>query len=375
MTAPCLAMHARAGSTMRVLLTSPSLDERENVSGISTLVREIAGHGKSEFSHFRVGRKDHEGTDIGWVLKQLFLPFRFWRCLVREKPDIVHVHTAFVPLAIMRDAVLTFVARFAGAPVLLHPNGGRFLIEDFRSRFVEAITAAMLRTANKILVLSEYEKHNLTRRWKDLEIVILPNAISTEDVQSVERKNKVKTILFFGRLHESKGLHEIIEACGILKKEGLRFNFSCYGTGPLKEFFIEEMEKVLGDEFYYGGVVRGKEKWRVLAESDIFLLPSRYGEGLPLAMLEAMAASCVPVVADTASVRTVIEEGKNGFVVEPYNAAAIVRKLKFLHSGEVNWQSLRENAHRTIKERFSIEHYIEKLECLYKEVANLDKVS
>src|SRR5688500_7688933 len=132
---------------MKVLITAPSLDENENVSGISTLVREIITHGNADFLHFIAGRKDSEKTGIGWIFKQIILPAKFLQKLRREKPDLVHINTAFVPLSILRDAALTFAARFAGVPVLLHPNGGRFLIEDFDNRFLEKIAAKMLEKA------------------------------------------------------------------------------------------------------------------------------------------------------------------------------------------------------------------------------------
>lgn len=354
---------------MKVLITAPSLDENENVSGISTLVREIIAHGTSDFSHFIAGRKDSEKTGISWIFKQIILPVNFFRKLRREKPDVVHISTAFVPLSILRDAALTFAAKFAGIPVLLHPNGGRFLIEDFDNKFLEAIAAKMLKKADKVLILSDFEKENLTRRWKNLNIGILPNAISTDKIPQIKKNESEKTILFFGRIHESKGLHEIIEACAILKKENIKFNFRCFGTGQEKDFFIAEMTKVLGDKFYYGGVVSGNEKWRELATADIFLLPSRYGEGLPLAMLEAMAARCIPVVADVASVRAVIETGVNGYMVEPYNAKQTAEKLNFLLTEKADWKSLRENARKTVNEKFSIDDYIQKLENIYAEIA------
>ncbi len=355
---------------MKILITAPSLDEKENVSGISTLAREIITHGSVEFSHFVAGRKDGEKAGINWIFRQIVLPAQFLRKIRREKPDLVHINTAFVPLSILRDAALVFAAKKAGIPVLLHPNGGRFLIEDFDNKFVETVAAKMLKTADKVLVLSEFERKNLTRRWKNPNIEILPNAISLKNIPQAEKKAGEKTILFFGRIHESKGLHEIIEACEILKKENFQFYFRCFGAGPEKDFFIAEMTKVLGEKFYYGGIVSGKEKWRELSTADIFLLPSRYGEGLPLALLEAMAARCVPVAADVASVRTVIKDGENGYLVESYNAAQTAEKLGVLLSDKADWQKLRENARRCVEENFSIDDYVKKLEKIYAEILN-----
>lgn len=351
---------------MKILITAPSLDETVNVSGISTLVREIINNSREEFSHFTAGRKDGEKAGIGWIFNQIALPVQFLREIRREKPDLVHINTAFVPLSIMRDASFVFVSRFANTPVLLHPNGGRFLIEDFKNKSLEKIAAKMLRSASKILVLSDIEKENLTRRWQDLDIEILPNAISIDETLSAKDIPQRKTILFLGRIHESKGLHEIIEACKTLVKEKFEFDFRCFGTGPEQDFFVGELQKILGKNFYYGGVIAGEEKRKELVKADIFLLPSRYGEGLPLAMLEAMAARCVPVVADVASVRAVIKNGENGFLVEPYSAEQTTENLRNLLSDKVDWKFLSENARQTVKDNYSIADYVEKLSEIYR---------
>jgi glycosyltransferase involved in cell wall biosynthesis len=354
---------------MKILITAPSLDENENVSGISTLVRGIIENGDQEFSHFVAGRRDGERAGANWLLRQAALPVQFLRRIRREKPDLVHVNTALVPLSILRDAALVRAAKLAKTPVLLHPNGGRFLIEDFENKTLERITENMLRAADKILVLSELEKENLTRRWTNLNIGILPNAIPLDAIPAAEKNSSEKTVLFLGRIHESKGLHEIIKACETLAAENFRFNFRCFGAGPQQDFFIKEMKRALGEKFYYGGVVAGAEKRRELAQADVFLLPSRYGEGLPLAMLEAMAARAVPIVADVASVRAAIRDGENGFLVEPYNAAQTTEKLRLLLAGKADWQTLGENARRTVEENYSITEYVKKLNEIYREIA------
>ena len=161
-----------------------------------------------------------------------------------------------------------------------------------------------------------------------------------------------------------------LERQGIKKAENFNFQFNCFGAGALKDFFIAEMSQILGEKFYYGGVVSGAEKWKRLAESDIFLLPSRYGEGLPLAMLEAMAARCVVIASDVASVRAVIKDGENGLMVEPYNRAQVVEKLKFLLSGKADWESLQRKARATIEENFAITDYVKKLEKIYAEISS-----
>ena len=122
------------------------------------------------------------------------------------------------------------------------------------------------------------------------------------------------------------------------------------------------MLDVLGDDFYYGGVVTGADKWRVLAENDVFLLPSKY-EGLPMALLEAMAAGCVPVVSNVGSIATVVEDGVNGVFV---NENDVAERLDDLLSGRFDLAEMSGRATATIRERFDIRDYVEKLTRIYR---------
>jgi glycosyltransferase involved in cell wall biosynthesis len=207
------------------------------------------------------------------------------------------------------------------------------------------------------------EKQAILERLPGLDIEVLPNAVPVDEIPERPERAGPKSILYIGRLDEKKGLNEIVGACKLLKEEGLEFRFNCYGTGPEGREFIDRMLEALGEDFYYGGVMTGAEKWRVLAENDIFLLPSRY-EGLPMALLEAMAAGCVPVVSDVGSVSTVVEDGVNGYLVEPGNAAQVAERLRVLLSEDLAEMS--EKARETIKDRFDIVDYVGKLEAIYK---------
>lgn len=362
---------------MKILITAPSLETNRNVSGISSVVGQIIKHGGDEFFHFEAGRRDGEKVDIDWFLRQISLCLHIRREIRDRKIDVVHINTALAPLAIARDAILT---RIASKPVLLHIHGGRFFTQKFSNFFLKWLTGKMLEKAKAIVVLSEIEKDFIEKNWKNTNVRVLENAVQVDEVQPRKPNMSVppasagglnetaeKTIIFLGRLHEDKGLHEIIEACRILKKEGFQFNFKCFGMGEAKEKFVSEMTKILGEKFFYGGVVSGAEKWKAFAESDIFLLPSRY-EGLPVALLEAMAAGCVPVASNVGSVCEVVKDGVNGFLIEPENVSQTLEKLKFLLSDKTDWENLRRNARETIEKRFDIKDYIKKLEDIYKKI-------
>ena len=101
---------------MKILITAPSLDEKENVSGISTVVRQIIENSEQEFSHFTAGRKDGKKNLAFWIFDQVLLLPRFLLKIRQEKPDILHLNTALTPLAIGRDTVLAKVAKSMKTP-------------------------------------------------------------------------------------------------------------------------------------------------------------------------------------------------------------------------------------------------------------------
>jgi glycosyltransferase involved in cell wall biosynthesis len=352
---------------MKILITAPSLDESRNVSGISTVVRQIMEHGTFDYLHFTAGRRDGEKASLLWLLKQAVMPLQFYSQCLAHYPDAVHINTALTDLSIWRDAILTLVAKMAGHRVVLAIHGGRYLMDDFTSPRLARVTEKMLRRASVILVLSETEKQSIERRWQGLDIRVLPNAVAVPKLPRRESNTDVPSLLFFGRLHESKGLEELTAACRILRGDGVRFRLNCYGDGPLRENFVAGMTAVLGEDFHYGGVVAGNEKWRKYNDADIFVLPSRYGEGLPMALLEAMGTGCLAVASEMASVASVITDGVNGYLIAPGDADAIADKLKFVIENRAGWKAIGKNAAATVKEKFAIAEYIEKLEGIYRE--------
>ena len=243
---------------MKILITAPSLDERENVSGISTVVRQIMRHGSAEYRHFRAGRKDGESAGPAWLARQAMLPFRFRREINEFGPDLVHVNTAMTTQAILRDSALATAARNAKRPVVVAVHGGRYLMEDCGNPLVRYAAGKMLANASAVLVLSDIEKNEIEKRWKAANVRVLPNAVPIVDVERVAG-NKRPLLIFLARMHESKGLDEIVAAVEALKSKGVNFVFRAYGDGPQREDFVSRRHEILGPDFAYRGSATGDE--------------------------------------------------------------------------------------------------------------------
>ncbi|RYZ18557.1 MAG: glycosyltransferase, partial [Chitinophagaceae bacterium] len=283
---------------LQILITAPSLNEHENVSGISTMVRTIIENNKSSnrFMHFRVGKKDGEKKGLKWVMTQFLIVPRFIRTIKQTRTDLVYLNTDLTRPSILRDYLLFVAAKyFLRKKVLLHVHGGHFLMTPPRqgSPFLFMIRK-MLTGASVCIVLSEIEQKAILKNFGAPGIA-LPNAIEvTETSNQGKNFNNKLQIIFLGRVVKSKGIHVIASSLKNLNSFFLDFEFHIYGSGPELDILLEELGTVKGLSYKYHGVVRGQEKWNALEKAHIFLLPSLFGEGLPIAMLEAMGSGCIP---------------------------------------------------------------------------------
>ena len=86
---------------------------------------------------------------------------------------------------------------------------------------------------------------------------------------------------------------------------------------------------------------------------DLFVLPSLFGEGLPMVLLEAMSAG-VPIVASRVEgVPEAVTDGREGLLVSPGDPRGLAQAIRRFISGEADWQAIAERARRRHAEQFS----------------------
>ncbi|MEK7507195.1 MAG: glycosyltransferase family 4 protein [Patescibacteria group bacterium] len=161
--------------------------------------------------------------------------------------------------------------------------------------------------------------------------------------------------------YPAKGLGFLIEAAEHFKNQD-SVVFIIIGDGPLRqdlEAIIRKLE--LEKKVFLVGQI--PEAHRYLPAFDIFVLPS-LKEGFPWTVLEAMAAKA-PVIATTVgALPEIIEDGKNGVLVEPGNAAQIVKRLKELLADELYCQELALRGHQTVLLKYNLEKMVGQIEAV-----------
>jgi glycosyltransferase involved in cell wall biosynthesis len=226
----------------------------------------------------------------------------------------------------------------------------------------------MFHNSQQVIVLSAVEKTLLKEKFGYDKSVVLSNCVDISIFKCDEKtQNYNKLILLYlGRIEKNKGIYELIEALKKLKND-FNFHFVMCGIGPLTDYCINAFGNILGDDFEYKGVVSGESKIKIIKESDVFILPS-YFEGMPMALLETMAAGVVPIVTNVGSMKQIIKHETNGLLIEKQNSNDLYAKLKYIILNPVHYQKLSNNAQSTIKANYDIEKYIFKLNDIYLDV-------
>ena len=197
-----------------------------------------------------------------------------------------------------------------------------------------ALLEEKIREASFVRCISHYCRSQIMRisdpaEWEKLHIV----RCGVNPEQYTARKepdNVVPNILCVGRLVPAKGQHILIEACILLKKEGLRFQLTIVGDGPdriaLEKFAISG---ALGDSVLFTGALGQNAVRDYYDQADLFVLAS-FAEGVPVVLMEAMAKEIPVVSTRITGIPELIDHEYDGLLATPGDAEDLARQIRTL---------------------------------------------
>ena len=218
--------------------------------------------------------------------------------------------------------------------------------------------------ARFIVVCTEFCSRRLEAGFPDLgsKVRVLHHAIDPDEPRRHEpvRLDSPPRLVYIGRFVPKKGLATLVDACSLLSRRGVSFSAHLYGKGPLEAELRMQIERCgLSHAVSLEGVIANQNIYTVMNRDDIFVSPSRYmadGErdGIPVTLLEAMAAGITVVSTPVSGIPELVEDGANGYLVEPNNPLALADLLERLLSQPADRRSVSSAAQRTIYERFAL---------------------
>lgn len=287
---------------------------------------------------------------------------------VDEGYQILHAHT---PRTLMLASI---VARMTKLPLVYHVHSptSRDSTHKIRSWVNAAVeTFSMGNSRRLITVSNSLRKHLQYLGFEHERITVVPNGVPAAQKRRSEQPPKgtwtLGTVaLFRGR----KGTEVLLDAIAKLRTEGYDVKLRAVGPFETPEYEQQIMDRVeeldIGEAIEWVGFTRDVNS--EFRKMDLFVLPSLFGEGLPMVVLEAMACGVPPVGTTVEGVPEAIRDKHNGLLAKPNDPADLARVIKLAIDGEVSWEEMRTNALQRHGDEFSDSAMANGVAKIYREI-------
>ncbi|HFR3101132.1 TPA: glycosyltransferase family 4 protein [Enterococcus faecalis] len=330
---------------IKVIMIGPGSEEK---GGIATVIKNF----KRYFNCSNVSITYLTSwKDGNWFNKNIV----FVKCcknLIQEikknKKSIIHVHFAQKG-SFYRKSILSLFSK-KDDKLVFHMHASQFDMFYKNSNLLQKKYISWVLDRADIVVALSKEWANFYTEITNSKVEIIPNAVVIPEKNYYSSSST--NILTFGKVGNRKGSFDILKVAKLLQYNYPKFSFILYGDGEL-----EKVRKIIDKEdiknVTIGGWISDKES--LLKDAAVHFLPS-YHEGLPMAVLETMAAGIPNICSKVGGIPQVVNS-MTGVLIEPGNIEQMKDVLiKTLLSCEKR-EMMSKNARQLIKNSFSIDKY------------------
>jgi len=368
-------MKARAP---RILMVGTALDGRGGVAAVLSVLR-AGGLFEREAVHY-VSTHREGGT----LAKLCHAGAGLWTTLATcllQRPAIVHAH-ASSGASFVRKSLVLLLARASGCKTIFHLHGG-----TFREYALERSSALMrrwirhtLERSSLVIALSDSWAVFIEGFAPKARVAVVPNAVPLPAARTItvpanpaslagETDTAVPgRILFLGRLEAAKGTAELLDAVVQLAPRFPQLRLVMGGSGDLDGFRRQAAQRGIAGHIDLPGWLDAAARDAELARASVFCLPS-HAEGLPMALLEAMAAGKAVVASSVGGIPELVHDGENGLLVPPHDGAALAQALARLLADEGLRSRLGASARKTVEAQYSTQAVCGRLAAIYNDLA------
>jgi glycosyltransferase involved in cell wall biosynthesis len=263
----------------------------------------------------------------------------------RLRPDIVHLNSS-------KAGVLGRIAGlFARVPVRIFTvHGWAFKATNGSAARMYLLAERLMRplTTTTICVSQTEKRAGLAARTCGAGAIVIENAVDVAATPSVDPRRDPPHVVSVGRLKAPKDFVTLARALRTL--EAGTFTATIVGDGPDRG----EVERELGNAGWVAG--ERHDVGDQLSRSDLFVL-STTSEGMPLTVLEAMAAGLPVVASNVGGLPELVEDGITGILVPPRDPAALATALRGLIAAPERRAALGAAGRARVQERFDLPRF------------------
>lgn len=290
------------------------------------------------------------------------------RELLKEiRPDILHTHLYHANLY---GRVAALGLGLPGVVATVHNIYARVKRHRCLANYLLA------RLADYVLVFSPQVREDVFRfdRVPPSRLRMLTPGVRLAEMNSPEGKEVAKTRLGISgfclgnvaRLEEQKGHEDLLAAVSRIHREIPDLTVLLVGDGTRRghlqaltqESGLEQVVRFLGTR---------RDIPEILQALDVFVMPSRW-EGIPLTLLEAMGCGLPVISTRVGRAPEIIRDGENGRLTPVADSAALAQAILELYREPEKRQQWGDEARRTVKEKYTLEHFLEQFAAIYLEL-------
>jgi len=245
-----------------------------------------------------------------------------------QREGVVHLHNHFGNSSC---SVAMIAAQMAGLPFSYTAHGPMEFFEPHHWRLDAKIARAAFVAAISHFSRSQCMLFSDPAHWDRIKIVhcgVDPSIYGTERAGH----SPGKRLMFVGRLAGIKGVPLLLDALAQLQDKHPDAHLTLIGDGPDRAALETKTKAMgLGDRVTFTGYLGQAEVAEHLNRSDALVLPS-FAEGVPVVLMEAMAAQLPVIATRVAGVQELVEDGVSGYTLPPGDMEALVEALDHLLS-------------------------------------------
>ena len=312
-----------------------------------------------------------EGDQFGGWIASLRALFRLSRYLMKVKPTIVH---SFLFRANILSRIAAFIVRvplvISSVRVMGGEKGYYHSVEKFTSFMVDHYITVSESVKDYLIHKANLLPEKITTVYNGVTL----NGISPgrEDSLPFGLETHDSVVLTMGRLHRQKGYDYLIRAIAEVKLEMPTVKMLIVGEGE-EENNLKNLVKSLdlSKEVIFTGLCLNVVK--ILSSAELFVLPSLW-EGMPNAVLEAMAAAKPVVATRVGGVPELVVDGETGILVPSEDTAALARAIVDLLKDTRKADRMGKAGRERVRQHFSMTAMVAKTDSLYQELLKTKKL-
>jgi len=294
--------------------------------------------------------------------------FSSFKKIIRERDvDWVLIFTSS-GFSFVEKGMMILHAKRKGVKAVLAPRSGYLKGEIQNKAWMRTFAKRVMSKADYIIMQGSSWQSFYGKNLKigSSKLKVINNWINSEPYSggNPQQSNQPLRAVFLGWVEPNKGIHDLLHVIADLKTTEVLWQIA--GDGKSFEA-MKTLAHELGieNQVKFLGWVKGEEKIDLLTSSDFFLLPS-YNEGLPNALLEAMASGLACVATRVGAIPDVIEDGVDGILIEAGDRKGLELACQNLIADSKKRIQMGEKAQNKIQKQYSIERASSKFAQLFQ---------